>query len=1002
MPENPDNKTPKKAAVFPSDKIRLVGTPKKRDPNDETGKTVPVRVTFDSTGKPVFMPGAAEPAIADTRFAKLSVESGLVTPDGVRECLTVVSKVQELGVSKSLSEALVEKGYLTQNQALAIAAASRAGDAGGLLAGFQLMEKLGEGGMGTVYRARQVSLDRLVALKILPERLTTNAEFVARFERESKIAAKLSHPNIVGAVDAGFSGGKYYFAMEYIDGPSLKEILAERGTLPVADALDVMVQMATALEYAGRNDMVHRDIKPDNIMFTSDGTAKLADLGLAKERGGSASDSSLTQAGMGMGSPHYIAPEQAVGNDVDIRADIYALGVTFYETVTGRLPFSGMDATAIIMNRFQQRPRRADEVDPNIPREVADVIDVMMAHDAKDRYPDPRVLVHDLALLAGGDKPEFASSNEAARRRAVVSAESMDMRHHTSLVVRKRTPWSRIAAAVAAAVIVLAGGAFAVMTYVLPTPRQAAPAAREDSEAAKRLAAEAASAANAIDALVQKGEYDEAIAKLDEIGGAYDATPARAKLGALRLDALRRKDEAKRDAEERAASEKRYGDLMKHARDALAAKDYAAAIGMLVQAQSERDTDEVKALMRSAKGAQFAARADDAARDGSLGEAVSLYELALKTKANDEVAARLAKVRDRAFVADRIETAARLTREERYAEAKLAYGQARARAGDDDARKIDGLLAGLASRTAYLNAMGAARRSIERKEWKAAIAHAEKALATRPGDEMAQALIERAKDALGPEPRITNSIGMELVLVPAGAFEMGSAAGSEDERPVRSVYVDAYYVGVHEVTNEQYEEFSPGHRSKWKKYSPADSMPVIAVTWEEAAAFCAWLSKKEGVTYRLPTEAEWEKAARGTDRRTYPWGDEPPLSTDGTWRCNLAPSKDRATWRKDGFELAAPVGRYPSGASPYGALDMAGNVYEWCADWYAKDTYATGEARNPTGPERGEKRAIRGGSFTNRSSSLRSANRLGKEPGFYEANLGFRVVRVPKRRARSE
>jgi formylglycine-generating enzyme required for sulfatase activity len=180
-------------------------------------------------------------------------------------------------------------------------------------------------------------------------------------------------------------------------------------------------------------------------------------------------------------------------------------------------------------------------------------------------------------------------------------------------------------------------------------------------------------------------------------------------------------------------------------------------------------------------------------------------------------------------------------------------------------------------------------------------------------------------------------------------------------------------------------------------------MPVIAVTWEEAMAFCRWLSKKEGAEYRLPTEAEWEKACRGTDRRPYPWGDGPAGTDDGAWRCNHAPERNRRTWKRDGFEFASPVGSFPAGASPFGCLDMAGNVWEWCLDWYDAGYYDGAPRENPGGPPTGSKRAIRGGSFTNRPGLLRCANRLGKPPGFYEANLGFRVARtVARRRTPSE
>jgi sulfatase modifying factor 1 len=230
---------------------------------------------------------------------------------------------------------------------------------------------------------------------------------------------------------------------------------------------------------------------------------------------------------------------------------------------------------------------------------------------------------------------------------------------------------------------------------------------------------------------------------------------------------------------------------------------------------------------------------------------------------------------------------------------------------------------------------------------------------------------------------------------------MGSAEGDDDERLAREVNLGAFYMARHEVTNAEYERFSPGHRLKWKEFSAGDDMPVIAVTWEEADAFCRWLSQEEGVEYRLPTEAEWEKAARGTDDRRYPWGDEAPRIGRAKWRCNLAPEKARDTWGNDGFELVAPVGSFPDGASIYGCHDMAGNVWEWCLDWYSPTYYARGPSADPTGPPHGTTRVLRGGSFTNQPAALRSSNRLSKPVDFYEANLGFRCVRVIGGRHRS-
>jgi tetratricopeptide (TPR) repeat protein len=644
-------------------------------------------------------------------------------------------------------------------------------DISGLLAGFQLLEKLGEGGMGAVYRARQISLDRYVAIKILPERLVQNEEFVARFEREARIAARLSHPNIVGAVDAGVASGKHYFAMEYIDGQSLKQVLDERGHLSEGEALDVMIQMATALEYAYRNDMVHRDVKPENIMFTAGGTAKLADLGLAKERH-QARDTTVTQPGLCMGSPHYVAPEQALGQDVDIRADIYSLGVTFYETLTGQLPHTGKDAMAIIVNRFSERPAPATDINKDLSRGVSDVIDVMMAHSRADRYPDPRVLLQDLLLLAAGGKPEFASRSEADRQRAVESAQTIAVRRHTTMVVGRRSPGGKIAAAGAIAALVIGGASVAVLTAIgkaQPRPQsRAAVAAPVEDEGAKERDAKAAAFVATVEDMLKGRRHEEALAVLETSGGAHDATRHGPKLETLKLKAMRMADEAKRAIEEEAAGDARYAELIGHAREVLGTDDYSTALGLLVQARTEKDGPEVEELMAVAKRGQYVVRARDAEKLGEMPAAIELYELALGMAGDDDLTAHVAELRRAIRLSDRLQTAAQLTAENRYSEAMAAYAQARELARGPEAERVEELLAEVGRSIRYAEEIESARHSMSEKDYASALAHAENALKIRPDDSAASRLVELIDDATGPAPQLANSIGMEFVLVPGG------------------------------------------------------------------------------------------------------------------------------------------------------------------------------------------------------------------------------------------
>jgi hypothetical protein len=255
---------------------------------------------------------------------------------------------------------------------------------------FRLIEKLGQGGMGIVYRAHQRSMDRPVALKLLPPQLAADEGFIARFYREARMSARLDHPNIVRGVAVGEERGVYYFAMEYVDGESLDKRLA-LGRLSVADAVRIALDVARALDHAHSRGLVHRDIKPANILIARDGVVKLADLGLAKT-----SETDLTQVGGSMGTPSYMAPEQ--GRDArsaDQRSDIYALGATLYHLLTGERPFRGADDVQLAKESARYEPLR--QRNPEVPPALGEIVDKMMAPDPADRHQTPAELVNELA-----------------------------------------------------------------------------------------------------------------------------------------------------------------------------------------------------------------------------------------------------------------------------------------------------------------------------------------------------------------------------------------------------------------------------------------------------------------------------------------------------------------------------------------------------------------------------------------------------------------------------
>jgi serine/threonine-protein kinase len=346
----------------------------------------------------------------DESLGRLAVAHGLVSEPELRAARDELARRGQAEVPGALGAYLVEQGSLTPNQlerlmSAAAAAAVKAPKVGNYL----LVEKLGAGGMGAVYRAQRMSDNQVVALKILPRSKATDEEFRTRFEQEARAAFELSHPNIVRALDMGQADGYHYIAMEYVEGRDLFSVLEERGKLTVPEALDIAVQMAEALEHAHGERLVHRDIKPDNILIDKQGVAKLTDLGLVMEEAPAGGRPRITRRGLAMGTPFYFSPEQARGEeDIDIRSDIYALGATLYEMVTGKPPFEGESAAAVMLQHIQDQVISPKEIDRSLPDGLCRVIEKMMAKDREDRYQDPTELLGDLRLLAQGQEPRNA------------------------------------------------------------------------------------------------------------------------------------------------------------------------------------------------------------------------------------------------------------------------------------------------------------------------------------------------------------------------------------------------------------------------------------------------------------------------------------------------------------------------------------------------------------------------------------------------------------------
>jgi serine/threonine-protein kinase len=281
--------------------------------------------------------------------------------------------------------------------------------------GYKILTKIGQGAMGSIYKALQISMDRVVAIKCLASKYSQNDKFRERFLREARAVARLNHPNIIQGIDVGDSNGVHYFAMEYIDGPTVGELLKRGGALDEKRAINIVTQISRALQHAFNHGIIHRDIKPDNIMLTREGVAKLCDLGLAKLQTKEDGDASGTRPGASMGTPYYIAPEQARGEqNVDTRADIYSLGASFYHMVAGEVPFVGQSAADVISKHLTEPVTPPRVKNPLVSGAVDWVIVKMMQKAREDRYQTPTELVRDLEAIAAGGAPEgFVQESQA-------------------------------------------------------------------------------------------------------------------------------------------------------------------------------------------------------------------------------------------------------------------------------------------------------------------------------------------------------------------------------------------------------------------------------------------------------------------------------------------------------------------------------------------------------------------------------------------------------------
>ncbi len=382
---------------------------------DSTGRRPAVAVASGDSSA-----GSRAGTSFDTILGRMVVDKGFASNAEVQGILE--ARRADDASDKSLAEMLVDRSVITPNQLARLKGMVEAERSGQQIPGYSVIGKLGAGAMATVFKAKQLSLDRTVAIKVLPRRFSNNADFIRRFYAEGRAAAALNHPNIVQAFDVGQAGEFHYFVMEYVEGSTVHDLVAERKRLDEQTALEIIMQVAEALEHAHERGLIHRDVKPKNIMLTTSGVAKLADMGLA--RAVTDIEAAEAEAGKAFGTPYYISPEQIRGEkEITPAADIYSLGATLYNMVTGNVPFDGKSPAEVMKRHLKAELTPPDHVNPKLSAGISQVIEMMMAKDVRERYQNCRDLLTDLKAVKRGEDPVIAKQDVPAVSLTGLAAE---------------------------------------------------------------------------------------------------------------------------------------------------------------------------------------------------------------------------------------------------------------------------------------------------------------------------------------------------------------------------------------------------------------------------------------------------------------------------------------------------------------------------------------------------------------------------------------------------
>ena len=840
---------------------------------------------------------------------------------------------------------------------------------------YEIIEELGRGGFATVYRALDTTLEREVALKVLDPLLMRDEHWVARFHDEARAVARLRHPRIVTIHEIGEGGGRLYIAMELIEGGGLDRLIAERGGLGWDQTLDMLAQVADALDHAHGQGILHRDLKPSNILLDPQVGAVLTDFGFARLVSGSSLSVSLS--GGVIGTPQYIAPEVWENQTPGRAGDVYALGCVLFEMLTGETLFEGNNTPAVMRAHF--KPLALPEAWPEgVPEGVSGVLQRALAQEPAERYQSAGELVGALGTLTIDELAEPYELLEAA-----VASARWDEAIGLATEIRAQDPgYCDVAGLEERA---LRGREAAARSEQAAMWREEAEhALAEGDRTGARVAVQ-----HWLEMAPEDAQAEALLARLravEDAGAALTSSPepqAVAPAAALLIPMM---GEEKGEIPPEAGVGARTSPGAKMRSLPLWVWLVGAAAGIIGVAILAT-VFVVLPRLRSRPSPVLT----DVPATVEVG-AVAVEATKVVTATVSATEAALEEAGSLGFTLDSPADGATIPAgpvQFLWAWSGPAPDAAVEFAVNSDQGEL--CRAGPDAVTCE----GVVQKGVDYEWW---VEYVAGGLRAHESDHrLLQVAAAAGGNSLG-DTWTRPPDGTVMVYVPSGEFQMGSENGDSFEQPVHTVALDGFWIDQTEVTNDQYRDCVEAGECDapltcdwggptYANGSKADH-PVVCVDWPDAEAYCEWAGG------RLPTEAEWEYAARGPDANIYPWGAD--------FNCARGNFDDETEIDDyvvpggagcDGYNETAPVGSFPQGTSWCGALDMAGNVWEWAWDWYDEEYYATSPLRDPQGPSSGTIRIVRGGSWDVGPNFPRGALRVGGSPDDSGNDLGFRCAR---------